>query len=70
MVAGTLGENGVHGLHDRDAFVERHQRAFEKSVPQAACDLVGFVPQAPATVRLGETRRGPVAGLSAKEVGV
>jgi hypothetical protein len=43
--AGELGEYRVHRLHDRDALVQRHQRALEELFAQAAGNCFGLVPE-------------------------
>ncbi len=46
----TLGEHRVHRLHDRHAFVQRHQGTLEEPFAEAAGDLVGLMPETPAFV--------------------
>src|SRR5664279_1310072 len=50
--AGCLGEHRVQRLHDRDALVQRHERALEQTFAQTAGDLVGLVPETAALVGL------------------
>src|SRR3954447_24496812 len=43
---GGLRKHRVHGFHDRDGLVERHHRALEPPVGEAAGHLVGLIAQA------------------------
>ena len=46
-----LGANGIHGAHEGEGFVERHDVTFQESGAQTAHDFLRFVAVAVAVVR-------------------
>lgn len=65
----TLGEHRVHRLHDRHAFVQRHQGTLEEPFAEAAGDLVGLMPETRPSWGVSKRVLSPVREMRVNEVG-